>query len=57
MTLSVPAAGLTRVSGVITALTGGPASTGGGQVAVIQVRGTAPAAALTGMRADVYLSS
>ena len=57
VTLSVPAARLTRVSGVITALTAGPASTGGGHVAVIQVRGTTPATALTGMRADVYLSS
>ena len=53
--LSVPAAGLTRVTGVITALA--PASAGGGDVAVIQVRGTIPATALTGMRADVHLSS
>jgi biotin carboxyl carrier protein len=52
--LSVPAARLTRVSGVITALTPGA---GGGQVAVIQVRGAVPATALTGMRATVYLSS
>ena len=55
VTLSVPAAGLTRVSGVITALA--PASAGGGDVAVIQVRGTIPATALTGMRADVHLGS
>ena len=40
--------------GVITALA--PASAGG-DVAVIQVRGTIPATALTGMRADVHLSS
>lgn len=52
--MSVPAAQLTRVSGVITALT---PSNGGGQVAVIQVRGTVPATALTGMRASVYLTS
>ncbi len=55
VTLAVPAAGLTRVTGVITALA--PASAGGGDVAVIQVRGTIPATALTGMRADVHLSS
>ena len=55
LALSVPAAGLTRVTGVITALA--PASSGGGDVAVIQVRGTIPATALTGMRADVHLSS
>jgi biotin carboxyl carrier protein len=54
LTLSVPAARLTRVSGVVTALAPGA---GGGQVAVIQVRGAAPATALTGMRATVYLSS
>lgn len=54
VTLSVPAARLTRVSGVVTALT---PSAGGGQVAVVQVRGTVPATALTGMRASVYLSS
>ena len=58
VTLAVPAAGLTRVTGVITALAGGPARAGGGgNVAVIQVRGTIPATALTGMRADVHLSS
>ena len=50
VTLSVPAAQLTRVTGVITALTAGPASTGGGHVAVIQIRGTTPASALTGMQ-------
>jgi macrolide-specific efflux system membrane fusion protein len=55
LTLAVPAAGLTRVTGVITALA--PASAGGGDVAVIQVRGTIPATALTGMRADVHLGS
>ncbi len=55
--LSVPAARLTRISGVITALAAGPASSGGGQLAVIQVRGRTPATALTGMRASVYLSS
>lgn len=54
LTVSVPAARLTRVSGIITALTPGA---GGGQVAVIQVRGAVPATALTGMRATVYLSS
>jgi biotin carboxyl carrier protein len=54
LALSVPAAGLARVSGVITALTPGA---GGGQAAVIQVRGADPATALTGMRATVYLSS
>ncbi len=54
VTLSVPAARLTRVRGVVTALTPGA---GGGKVAVIQARGAAPAAALTGMRATVYLSS
>ena len=54
LTLSVPAARLTRISGVITALT---PSGGGGQVAVIQVRGTLPATALKGMRATVHLSS
>ncbi len=55
VTLSVPAAGLTQVTGVITALA--PASAGGGDVAVVQVRGTIPATALTGMRADVHVSS
>lgn len=55
--LSVPAARLTRVSGVITALTTGPASSGGGHLAVIQISGSAPATALTGMQADVYLNS
>jgi len=57
VTLSVPAAGLTRVTGVIIELAGRPSSAGGGDVAVVQVRGTIPAAALTGMRADVHLSS
>lgn len=57
VTLSVPAARLTRVSGVITALTTGPASSGGGHVAVIQISGSTPATALTGMQADVYLNS
>jgi biotin carboxyl carrier protein len=57
VTLSVPAAGLTRVTGVITALAERPASAGGGDVAVVQVRGTIPATALTGMQADVHLSS
>jgi hypothetical protein len=56
VTLSVPAVRLTRVSGVITALTDGPASSGG-HVAVIQLRGNTPATALAGMRADAYLSS
>jgi biotin carboxyl carrier protein len=55
VTMAVPAAGLTQVTGVITALA--PASAGGGDVAVVQVRGTIPATALTGMRADVHLSS
>lgn len=54
LTLSVPAARLTKVSGVITALA---PSTGGGKVAVIQVSGATAASALTGMRATVYLSS
>lgn len=52
--LSIPAARLTRVSGVITTLT---PSNGGGQVAVIQVRGTIPATALPGMRATIHLKS
>jgi hypothetical protein len=55
VTMAVPAAGLTQVTGVITALA--PASAGGGDVAVVQVRGTIPATALTGMRADVHLGS
>jgi biotin carboxyl carrier protein len=57
VTLSVPAAGLTRVTGVIIELAGRPSSAGGGDVAVVQVRGTIPATALTGMQADVHLSS
>jgi multidrug efflux pump subunit AcrA (membrane-fusion protein) len=57
LTLAVPAAGLTRVTGVITDLAERPSSAGGGDVAVIQVRGTIPATALTGMRADVHLGS
>jgi len=57
VTLSVPAAGLTRVTGVIIELAGRPSSAGGGDVAVVQVRGTVPATALTGMQADVHLSS
>jgi biotin carboxyl carrier protein len=57
VTLSVPAARLTRVSGVITALTTGPGGRGGGHLAVIQVSGSTPATALTGMRANVYLNS
>lgn len=52
--LSVPAAQLTRVTGVITALAPGA---GGGKVAVIQLSGTVPATVLTGMRATAYLSS
>jgi multidrug efflux pump subunit AcrA (membrane-fusion protein) len=52
--LSVPAAQLTRVTGVITALA---PSAGGGKVAVIQLSGTVPATVLTGMRATAYLSS
>lgn len=55
VTLSVPAAGLTRVTGLISELA--PASAGGGDVAVVQVRGAIPATALTGMRADVHVSS
>ncbi len=54
LTLSVPAARLTRVSGVVTTLS---PSAGGSQAAVIQVRGAVPATALTGMQATVYLSS
>jgi biotin carboxyl carrier protein len=57
VTLSVPAAGLTRLTGVIIELAGRPSSAGGGDVAVVQVRGTIPATALTGMQADVHLSS
>ncbi len=57
VTLSVPAAGLTRVTGVITVLAERPSSAGGGDVAVVLVRGTIPATALTGMQADVHLSS
>ena len=52
--LSVPAAQLTRVTGVITALAPGA---GGGKVAVIQLSGTVPATVLTGMRATAYLNS
>ncbi len=52
--LSVPAAQLTRVTGVVTALA---PSAGGGQVAVIQLSGTVPATVLSGMRATAYLSS
>jgi len=57
VTISVPAARLSRVSGVITELSARPDSRGGGEQAVVQLRGNAPVPPLTGMTADVHLGA
>jgi multidrug efflux pump subunit AcrA (membrane-fusion protein) len=57
VTISVPAAQLSHVSGVITELSARPDSAGGGEQAVVQLRGSTPAPPLTGMTADVHLGA
>jgi biotin carboxyl carrier protein len=57
VTVSVPAARLSRLSGVITELAARPDSLGGGQQAVVQLRGNTSVPPLTGMTADVHLGA
>jgi len=57
VTISIPAARLSRVSGVITELSARPDSRGGGEQAVVQLRGGTPVPPLTGMTADVHLGA
>ena len=57
VTISVPAAKISRVSGFITQLTPRTASEGGGFAAVAQIRGTTRVIPSAGMTADVQLGS
>ena len=57
VTISVPAAKISRVSGFITQLTARTASEGGGFAAVAQIRGTTRVIPSAGMTADVQLGS